>query len=178
MTEYYASKMHAVDYAVLPKIQTPPGGRRTVLKMLFTKEMIAPCGLDCSLCMFAHAKEKPCLGCNVDSESKPAFCASWCKIIPCEKRVKNGYEFCDECPDYPCEDMMERETRYTTAYPLKESPMQNLKDIRTMGMEAFLEQQRKRFTCAKCGGPICIHNGICRDCGSKCAPEDAGPKAP
>ena len=178
MTEYYASKMHAVDYAVLPKIQTPPGGRRTVLKMLFTKEMIAPCGLDCSLCMFAHAKEKPCLGCNVDSDSKPAFCASWCKIIPCEKRVKNGYEFCDECPDYPCEDMMERETRYTTAYPLKESPMQNLKDIRTMGMEAFLEQQRKRFTCAKCGGPICIHNGICRDCGSKCAPEDAGPKAP
>ena len=178
MTEYYASKMHAVDYAVLPKIQTPPGGRRTVLKMLFTKEMIAPCGLDCSLCRFAHAKEKPCLGCNVDSDSKPAFCASWCKIIPCEKRVKNGYEFCDECPDYPCEDMMERETRYTTAYPLKESPMQNLKDIRTMGMEAFLEQQRKRFTCAKCGGPICIHNGICRDCGSKCAPEDAGPKAP
>ena len=146
--------------------------------MIFTKEMIAPCGLDCSLCMFAQAKEKPCLGCNVDSDSKPAFCASWCKIIPCEKRLKNGYEFCDECPDYPCEDMMERETRYTTAYPLKESPMQNLKDIRAMGMEAFLEQQRKRFTCAKCGGPICIHNGICRDCGSKCAPEDAGPKAP
>ena len=146
--------------------------------MLFTKEMIAPCGLDCSLCMFAHAKEKPCLGCNVDSDSKPVFCANWCKIIPCEKRVKNGYEFCDECPDYPCEDMMERETRYTTAYPLKESPMQNLKDIRSMGMEAFLEQQRKRFTCAKCGGPICIHNGICRDCGSKYAPEDAGQKAP
>ena len=93
---------------------------------MFSAEMIAPCGLDCSLCMFAHASEKPCLGCNVDSDTKPAFCASWCKIIPCEKRVKNGYQYCDECPDYPCEDMMERETRYTTAYPLKESPMQNL----------------------------------------------------
>lgn len=145
---------------------------------MFTEEMIAPCGLDCSLCMFAHAKEKPCLGCNVDGDTKPAFCASWCKIIPCEKRVKNGYRFCDECPDYPCEDMMEREKRYTTAYPLKESPMQNLRDIRAMGMEAFLEQQRKRFSCPQCGGPICIHNGVCRDCGSKYAPEDAGRKAP
>ena len=94
---------------------------------MFTEEMIAPCGLACSLCMFAHAKDKPCLGCMSDSDTKPAFCASWCKIVPCEKRVKNAYRFCDECPDYPCEDMNERETRYTTAYPLKESPMQNLR---------------------------------------------------
>ena len=43
---------------------------------MFTEEMIAPCGLDCSLCMFAHAKEKPCLGCNADGDTKPAFCAS------------------------------------------------------------------------------------------------------
>ena len=140
---------------------------------MFTEEMIAPCGLDCSLCMFAHAKEKPCRGCNADDDSKPVFCASWCKIIPCEKRVKNGYKFCDECPDYPCEDMMGRETRYTTAYPLKESPMQNLRDIRAKGMEAFLEQERKKWSCEKCGGPICVHNALCRDCGHKHTPAGA-----
>ena len=54
-----------------------------------------------------------------------------------------------------------------TAYPLKESPMQNLRDIRSMGMEAFLAREREKWTCAKCGGPICVHNGICRDCGDK-----------
>ena len=134
---------------------------------MFTAEMIAPCGLDCSLCMFAHAKENPCHGCNADDGSKPPFCAGWCKIIPCEKRLKNGYRFCDECPDYPCEDMMERETRYTTAYPLKESPMKNLRDIRELGLEAFLERERKQWSCGKCGGPICVHNGLCRDCGSR-----------
>ena len=134
---------------------------------MFTADMIAPCGLDCSLCGFAHAKEKPCLGCIAGGDTKPAFCASWCRIVPCEKRTKNGYAYCDECPDYPCEDMMERETRYTTAYPLKESPMQNLRDIRALGMEAFLEREREKWTCRTCGGPICVHNGLCRDCGRK-----------
>ena len=76
---------------------------------MFTSEMIAPCGLDCSLCGFAHAKEKPCLGCNAPGDTKPAFCASWCRIVPCEKRRKNGYRFCDECPDYPCEEIKEKE---------------------------------------------------------------------
>ena len=133
---------------------------------MFTAEMIAPCGLDCSLCGVAHAKEKPCLGCNVDSETKPAFCADWCRIVPCEKRVKNGWAYCDACPDYPCADMQERETRYTTQYPLRESPMENLRLIRELGMEAFLERERRAWTCSKGGGPICVHSGLCRDCGA------------
>ena len=133
---------------------------------MFTEEMIAPCGLDCSLCMFAHAKEKPCLGCNVDSDSKPAFCASWCKIIPCEKRVKNGYEFCDECPDYPCDDVMEKENRYTFRYPLRESPRENLKMIRERGMDAFLEQERRNWSCRTCGSPVNVHTGVCSGCGT------------
>ena len=145
---------------------------------MFTEKMIAPCGLDCSLCMFAHAKENPCLGCNVDSDSKPAFCASWCKIVPCAKRREGGYAFCDECPDYPCEDMMERETRYATAYPLKESPMENLREIRAMGMEAFLEKERKAWSCGKCGGPVCVHTGLCRDCGASYAPAAPGKDRP
>ena len=137
--------------------------------MMFTAEKIAPCGLDCSLCLFAHAKEKPCPGCNAESGAKPDYCTKWCRIIPCEKRRENGYRYCDECPDYPCEDLTRLEKRYGTAYPLKESPMQNLRDIRELGMEAFLEREREKWTCEKCGGPICVHNGFCRDCGNKVA---------
>ncbi len=134
---------------------------------MFTAEMIAPCGLDCSLCLFAHAKEKPCLGCNSDSDTKPEFCVKWCAILPCEKRREGGYTYCDECPDFPCKTMSELEERYTAAYPLKESPIRNLRDLREMGMEAFLERERKQWSCEKCGGPVCVHNGLCRDCGSK-----------
>ena len=30
---------------------------------MFTSDMIAPCGLDCSLCQLAHDKNYPCAGC-------------------------------------------------------------------------------------------------------------------
>lgn len=134
---------------------------------MFTSEMIAPCGLDCSLCLFAHSKEKPCPGCRGEGENKPEFCSKWCAVIPCEKRLGGGYEFCDECPDYPCADLKKLEDRYMRAYPLKESPMENLRDIRELGMEAFLKREREKWSCKNCGGPICVHNGVCRDCGNK-----------
>ncbi len=111
---------------------------------MFTADMIAPCGLDCSICSRAQIKENPCPGCNGPAENKPEFCARLCGIILCRKRTDNEYRFCDECPDFPCEDVMEKENRYTSKYPLRESPLENLRMIREMGMEKFLEQERQK----------------------------------
>ena len=108
-----------------------------------TAEMIAPCGLDCSLCKRALAETDPCPGCHGPDEHKPEFCAKRCGIILCRKRIENGYDFCDRCPDYPCEDVMEKETRYTSKYPLYESPKKNLQDIRELGRDQFLENARE-----------------------------------
>ena len=135
--------------------------------MMFTAEMIAPCGLDCSICSQAQAENDPCPGCNGPDENKPDFCANRCGIILCRKRRENGFAFCDECPDYPCDDVMEKENRYTSKYPLKESPLENLRMIRGMGMEAFLERERRLWTCPKCGSPICVHTGHCSGCNAK-----------
>ena len=134
---------------------------------MFTADMIAPCGLDCSICFQAQIEENPCPGCNGPDENKPEFCAKRCGIILCQKRRGNGYKYCDECSDYPCEDVMEKETRYTSQYPVKESPLENLRMIRELGMEAFLEQERQRWSCEKCGKPICVHTGICSGCKAK-----------
>ena len=131
---------------------------------MFTKDWIAPCGLDCSICSQALTEENPCPGCNGPNENKPEFCAKYCGIILCQKRRKNGYEFCDECPAFPCEDVMEKENRYTLQYPMKESPLGNLRMIREMGMDAFLKQERQQWTCEKCGSPICVHTGLCSGC--------------
>ena len=132
-----------------------------------TAEMVAPCGLDCSRCKRAQAEENPCPGCHGPNENKPEFCAYRCGIILCEKRKKNGYEFCDECPDYPCEDVMEKQNRYTSKYPLYESPAKNLRDIRELGMEAFLENERNQWTCSECGHVVSVHTGICSGCGKQ-----------
>ena len=132
---------------------------------MFTKEMIAPCGLDCSICVLAQRKENPCAGCRGPNDHKPAYCAYECPIITCERLRNKGYEYCDECPEYPCKDVMERETRYTNKYPRKESPLMNLREIRTLGMDAFLQKQAERFTCPSCGRPLSVHTSICQWCG-------------
>ena len=60
---------------------------------MFTADMMAPCGLDCSICSRALRKDRPCPGCNGPDENKPEFCARRCGIILCRKRRENGYRF-------------------------------------------------------------------------------------
>ena len=114
---------------------------------MITAEMIAPCGLDCSLCKRALAETNPCPGCHGPNEKKPEFCAERYGIILCRKQMDNAYKYCDECPDYPCADVVEKETRYTSKYPLYESPRKNLHNIRNLGMEKFLESEREQWSC-------------------------------
>ena len=132
-----------------------------------TAAMIAPCGLNCSLCGRALAETDPCPGCNGPDENKPEFCRARCGIILCRKRRENGYVYCDECPDYPCEDVLEKENRYTSQYPLYESPGRNLRDIRALGMDRFLKNEREKWTCRECGQIIAVHTGVCSGCGKQ-----------
>ena len=136
-------------------------------KDLIRAEMIAPCGLNCGLCKRALAAENPCPGCRGSNENKPEFCKEKCGIILCRKRTENGYAYCDECPDYPCADETEKEKRYTSKYPMYESPGRNLRDIRELGMERFLENEHRQRTCGECGSIICVHTGICSGCGKQ-----------
>ena len=132
-----------------------------------TAEMIAPCGLDCSLCQRAQAETNPCPGCLGEDGLKPEFCSKQCGIILCRKRTENGYKYCDECPDYPCEDVTEKENRYTSKYPLYESPKKNLQEIRKLGMNRFLENERNQWACGDCGGIVSVHTGVCSECGKR-----------
>ena len=134
---------------------------------LISAGMIAPCGLDCSLCKRALDETDPCPGCLGPDEGKPEFCREGCGIILCRKRKDNGYDYCDKCPDYPCGDVEEKESRYTSRYPLYESPAKNLRAIREAGMERFLEQERQQWTCRECGHIICVHTGVCSGCGKQ-----------
>ena len=52
--------------------------------------MIAPCGLDCSICKRALADTSPCAGCRGLNDNKPEFCSTRCGIIQCEKQLLNA----------------------------------------------------------------------------------------
>lgn len=127
--------------------------------------MIAPCGLNCSLCSRALQKESPCLGCLGPDECKHEFCRDRCKIAKCEARKALPDRFCDSCERFPCEDVMEKETRYTSDYPMIESPIGNLFYMRKHGMDALIEREKRRWLCPDCGEIVCVSTGVCSGCG-------------
>lgn len=129
--------------------------------------MIAPCGLDCALCTGHLRGDRPCMGCNGPDDCKPDFCRTGCAIVHCETRKTLADGFCDSCEKFPCVDVMEKETRYSNAYPMVETPIGNLALIRQHGMERFLEQEQQRWSCPDCGAIICVHDGACSGCGAK-----------
>jgi len=47
------------------------------------------------------------------------------------------------------------------------SMLDNLKFIRENGIRLFLEKEKERWTCEKCGGTICVHRGFCLNCGNE-----------
>jgi hypothetical protein len=134
-----------------------------MIKNGFSKELIAPCGMNCRICLgyFGYTsagkrRKSICIGCIPSGKG----CA-WIKKY-CKKLLKNEIEFCYECSDFPCKHLKKLDSRYRERYAM--SMIENLEYIRDNGMDDFLTQQEKKYKCPECGGIICVHNGICYSC--------------
>ena len=128
---------------------------------MFKENMIAPCGLNCGICHETLRKENPCTGCLGPNETKSDYCANHCKISVCDIRQTLPDRFCDQCPQFPCSEMTDKEIWYANTYPMVESLMGNLALIRKEGMEKFLQLEAERWGCT------CVHTGICSGCGKE-----------
>ena len=136
---------------------------------VITATMIAPCGMDCAICMgfLRDSREKNvCPGCNGDDARKPQSCAA-CRIKDCPEldgaeRASSGQAFCFTCAK-PCTRLKQLDKRYRTKYGM--SMLENLATIRELGIEAFVARERVRWTCPGCAGVICVHRGECVYCG-------------
>lgn len=127
---------------------------------------IAPCGMNCSLCVAFQFKEldfnkngfhrRYCPGCIKRGEHCLHMGDS-CELM------KNGeVRFCYECAAFPCARLKALDKRYRSKYHM--SMIENLEFIKSRGMNAFLDQQREKWRCPGCGGVICCHNGLCLTC--------------
>ena len=127
--------------------------------------LIAPCGMNCGLCI-GHLREKrPCGGCfNKDDENKPNVCRS-CSVINCEYLAKTESGFCYECPEYPCKRLKDLDKRYRTKYGM--SMFENLLFIKNNGLEKFLESEQKKWICENCGSGLSVHRDNCLNCDYK-----------
>lgn len=125
---------------------------------------IAPCGMNCGICLAYLRDKNICVGCW--GEQKPKTTSrSNCVIKNCELLQQTDSKFCYECPKYPCLRLKQLDKRYRTKYHM--SMLENLESIKNIGLERFLEAEHDRWLCNTCGGTICVHRGFCLKCKSE-----------
>ncbi len=126
--------------------------------------LIAPCGMNCGICMGYVREKNHCPGCR-ETDANKAVSVIRCKIKNCETLRKEKLKYCFECDEFPCKDLKHLDKRYRTTYNMSE--IENLEYIRDNGIRKFLKYEEKRWTCSRCGGTICVHKGDCVECGKK-----------
>lgn len=128
--------------------------------------LIAPCGMNCSLCGAYLAKQYDLQKYGI----KRSYCDG---CIPrgknclhmarhCEKLANGRQRFCYDCNSFPCKRLKALDKRYSTRYNM--SMIENLTKIKEKGMDEFLRSQEEKWVCPSCGGIISCHNGQCPNC--------------
>ena len=118
------------------------------------KGLIAPCGMNCNLCI-AHLREKKrCLGCGAGNDNKSNSCIK-CYIKNCRIMKNNSWKYCSKkCSKFPCLRLKNLDKRYKSKYMM--SMLENLEIIDKKGITKFLEGERRRWI--RRGKVFCVHN--------------------
>ena len=125
--------------------------------------LIAPCGMNCGICLAYLREKNKCNGCRGSDVDKPVTRVK-CRIKTCYELKKNHSKFCFSCEDFPCTSLKSLDKRYRTKYGM--SMIENLEDIKKIGIRKFTKNEKVRWACPKCGGVICVHRGHCHICGA------------
>lgn len=128
------------------------------------KKLIAPCGMNCQLCIAYTREKNKCDGCNSDSVNKRNHCSN-CSIKNCDELKKTNSVFCFNCEKYPCRRLKQLDLRYKSKYGM--SMIANLNDIKKIGVDQFITKEIKKWTCKKCGTLYSAHREHCINCGHK-----------
>ena len=125
-------------------------------------ELIAPCGMNCSVCLCHFRKKNQCPGCRIMDAYESSY-GRKCIIRSCQILKENNWKFCsDKCDKYPCLRLRNLDKRYRTKYNM--SMVENLESIQANGIKRFIKSEKARWACPECGGPICVHRRHCLIC--------------
>ena len=126
-------------------------------------DLIAPCGINCGICL-GHLREKNrCDGCRI----KPAVTfksIDRCIIRNCISLKETTSGFCYDCEKYPCQRLKQLDKRYRTRYRV--SVISNLNSIKSTGMKKFVESEIDKWKCNSCSATLCVHRENCLECGA------------
>lgn len=130
------------------------------------EDLIAPCGMNCSLCISYQFYEKDlnkfgfhrryCPGC-IPRGKNCTFLKNKCEFM------KSGtYRFCFLCTNYPCKALKTIDNRYRSKYGM--SMIENLNFIKENNLETFLIKEKNKWKCHHCSSYLCCHNNLCLNC--------------
>lgn len=122
-------------------------------------ELIAPCGMNCRLCVAFQREIRHCAGCRPGSNR--LSCKN-CRIKNCDGMKESALGFCYNCEEYPCKRLIKLDTRYKEKYHMSE--IGNLEYIKEHGMEEFLRYEEERWACKNCGSVLSVHRDVCPSC--------------
>lgn len=123
--------------------------------------LIAPCGMNCAICLAFMRDKNRCFGCRTDSSQKPEYCIK-CIIFNCELLKNTDSKFCYDCEKFPCKRLKQLDKRYRTKYYM--SMIDNLKYIQKSGLDQFVNNEQVRWRCSICGAILCVHRNFCLNC--------------
>jgi hypothetical protein len=113
------------------------------------KKLIAPCGMNCGVCLHYLRANNKCPGC-FSGRKVNGRCIK-CGIKLCKNR--HG-EYCFDCDNFACERLKRLDKRYKERYKMSE--IENLKTIKEKGIKSFLIQEEKRWVDSN--GTFCVHD--------------------
>jgi len=140
-------------------------------------DLAASCGLYCGSCGIYLASQENdtekllqyalvlnqslnetfCDGCRVDRKS--AHCSKMCLFINCT--FEKGIEFCGACPEFPCKELKDFQSRMPHRVEILES-QNRLKEI---GWEQWLIEMKENYSCPQCNTVNSAYDILCRNCG-------------
>jgi hypothetical protein len=107
--------------------------------------------------------EVKCHGCRTDTVFEGC---RGCRIRSCAR--SKGVPACPACSEFPCEMVHALRERIPLARNRLPHTMTIFGDIDIAtrdGVKAWLEYQRQRWTCPRCGTPFTWYQECCRKCG-------------
>jgi hypothetical protein len=130
--------------------------------MSIKMKLIAPCGMNCALCIGYQREKNTCPGCLASDKNKPKYCRT-CIIRHCPELTATKSKYCFKCKKYPCPRLKRLDKRYRTRYGM--SMIENLEFIKGFGIREFVRREKKKWACKKCGQPVSVHRPDCTYCG-------------
>ena len=112
-------------------------------------KLIAPCGMNCALCMAYLREKNHCAGC-LNKGVYRAKSITHCIIRKCRKRKD---KYCFECKEFPCARLKHLDNRYSTKYEM--SMIDNLEFIKKKGIKSFIDKEQKKWI--KGNKIYCVH---------------------